>query len=410
MATFGSLLRLLCPLVGERPALEAAADGIAKWHAAPDGSVLNLNMPPRLGKSYLATAATAAILLLDPKARVLRVSYSAELAEQFSVQTQAMYLGFFERLGCAPPSVNGTRGRWTIGNRHAASLIACGVGGSVTGFGVDYAIVDDTCKSMADAMSPAWSRTLDLFRESVLLSRMEGCKKILNIGTRWSLNDWFAAWPEASTVEVQALTPDGRSVCDGWQTTEELSLLKQRMGEDLFSAQYMQKPLAAGRARLLEGWQPVFADTPDGLPVAVIDPATSYGTDWFVCGFYVKHAGLLHLKSMHIDRKCTIEQFAGWLEGQRFAFALCEANGIGAEVVRTLRRRGLPVRAFATKRDKYSRVFAQLDRFAALRIDRDGVGKKALEELASEAAAFPSSNTHDDLIDNITMAFEHVFC
>ncbi len=406
MSDFAKILRHLCPLIGERKCLEAAAEAVGRFVAAPRGAVFNLNMPPRLGKSYIATAATAAMLLADPDIRVLRVSYSAELAEAFSVQTQAMYLDFFAKLGVPPPSVSGTRGRWSIGTRTEPSMIACGVSGSVTGFGVDVAIVDDTCKSMADAMSPAWSRTLDIFRESVLLSRLEGQRKILNIGTRWTLNDWFSAWDTAEVFTLPALV-GGESVCEEWQTTEELDTLRRRMGDDMFSAQYMQKPLAIGRARLFENWSPRMDAPPDCLPVAVIDPATAYGTDWFVCGFYAKYGGLTYLADMHIDRRCTIGEFSDWLQKRRIAYALCEANGVGAEVVRQLRRSGVPVRAFATKRDKYSRAFAVLDRFESLRINPD-IDRKVLQELAAEAAAFPSANVHDDLIDNIVMAFEHL--
>lgn len=397
-------------IVSERRQLVDVADRLqAFWDNGRTGDILNVSMPTRFGKSLLATCFSTWLLLRDPDTRILRASYAAELAETFSVQVRDQYSRFYEKLGKDVPVTSGTRSRWSIGDRVQPSHVGIGIGGGITGFGFDIAIVDDTAKNMLEATSAAYSRQLQVFKESVLLGRLEGRRKILNVGTRWTVNDWFSMWPDADTYVLPAMV-DGRSCCEAWKTTAELELERSRVSEAVWNAQYMQAPTETGRIRLFEGWQPEMVTGCNRSTLyAVIDPATDYGKDWFVIGIYAVDRGIVTLVDMFAQKAATPERAAAWLKRWDVDIAFCESNGVGRSVIGKLRDAGIDnVAGFATKTDKYSRAYVQRDDMINYFRIAEGCNPDAVAELLREADAFPvtGDDIHDDLLDDVVMAFE----
>ena len=371
------------------------------------GDVINISMPTRFGKSVLATSLSTWLLLRNDKKRILRASYAADLAESFSFQVKLQYLDFFNNNTTAP-NVSGTRARWRIGANTEDNHIGVGIEGGITGFGCDIAIIDDTAKNMIEAMSAAYSKRLQVFRDSVLLGRLENEKKIINVGTRWTINDWFSLWPDADSYVLPAMI-DGRSCCEAWRTTAELELERERVSGDVWDAQYMQAPTATGRIRLFEGWRPeVVATIPEGKPIAVIDPTTDYGQDWFVIGIYVRVAGFVYLVDMFAKQRATPEEAAAWLKERQYTVAWVEANGVGVMVMDKMRNAGAKnLVGFSTTSDKYSRAWLQMDNIKNYFRIFAAVDENVARELLVQADQFPAGE-HDDLIDNVVMAFERL--
>lgn len=397
-------------LTADRPQLLEVADAMGRWYTnGRTGDVLNVSMPTRFGKSLTATAFSSWCYIQDPRTRILRASYSADLAETLGVQVRTQYERFFENMTGHAPLISGTRSRWRFGGLDQDSHAAIGIGGGITGFGFDIAIVDDTAKNMLEATSAAYSRQLQVFKESVLLGRLEGRRKILNVGTRWTVNDWFSMWPDAETYALPAMI-DGKSCCEAWKTTAELELERSRVSEAVWNAQYMQAPTETGQVRLFEGWKPAtLADIPDGQRVAVIDPTTDYGCDFFVIGIYVRSGGLLYLVDMFASQRATPEEAARWLGGQGVSVAWIETNGAGRNVMEKMRQAGARnLAGFVTHRDKYSRAYVQAEAMRDYFRICNGCNPEAVRELLHEADVFPitGDDIHDDLLDNVVMAFE----
>lgn len=415
MPTFERYMLYQWPrLCEERPQLLEVADVMEGFlRNGRTGDVLNVSMPTRFGKSLLATSLSVWLLaFVNPSTRILRASYSADLAETFSQQVRGQYLKVFEDGGRQVPSIAGTRARWSIDGRDEAAHIGVGIGGGLTGFGCDLAIVDDTAKNMLEATSAAHSRQLSVFKESVLLGRLENERKIINVGTRWTVNDWFSMWPDAEEYVLPAMV-DGRSVCEAWKTTAVLELERSRVSEGVWNAQYMQRPTETGRVRLFEGWRPVWADgVPEGTHVVVIDPATDYGRDFFVMGDYVFAGGMVCLCDMFAEQAASPERAAAWLKGRDYSVAWIECNGAGSNVMQKMRAAGCKALAgFSTNADKYSRAYVQAEAVRNyLRVVR-GCDVKAVEELARQMDCFPVTGEaiHDDLVDNVVMAFERIY-
>lgn len=395
-------------MMEQRPQLLEAAGVITDWwRNGRTGDVLNVSMPTRFGKSFISTAFTCWALLGDMDLRVLRASYAADLAETFSLQVRDQIGKVCERFEITPPSMDGTRSRWSLNGRTQPSHAAIGITGGITGFGFDVAIVDDTAKNMLEATSAAYSRTLTSFKESVLLGRLEGRRKILNVGTRWTVNDWFSMWPDAQEYVLPAMV-DGRSVCEAWKTTAELELERSRVSEEVWNAQYMQAPTATGKVRIFEGWRPVFADCPDGRHVLVCDPATDYGSDFFVIGDWVEAGGLLYLCDMFASQRATPEEAAQWARSRDFSVMWVEANGVGSHIIDLMRRQGVGnVAGFTTSSDKYSRAYVRMNDVKNYLRVCHSVPASVMEELARQLDGFPVAE-HDDLADNVVMAFERL--
>lgn len=390
-----------------RPQLLELADVMADFVSnGKTSDTLNISLPARFGKSRIATDFSIWQLATAPDMRILRASYSADLAETFSTQVRAGLTDFASSVGYQIET-SGTRSRWRIGKRTQPSHVGTGVAGTITGFGCDIAIIDDTAKNIIDATSAAYRRQLDSFRESVLFSRLEGMKKIINVGTRWAVNDWFSNFPDAESFVVRAMTDDGKSCCEAWKTTAELMLDKDRIRDYIWSAQYQQAPTATGRVRLFEGFRFRTAEAPeDGELFAIIDPATSFGTDYFVIGYFMLYQGQLYLIDMLAKQSMTIDEGAAWLKSKQYRIAYCEANGAGRNIINEMTKREVEnLAGFATTADKYTRAYLKKEQIRNYVTICPTCDPSAVEELTRQADEFPVGE-HDDLLDDVIMAVE----
>ena len=110
---------------------------------------LILQVPPRHGKSLLASQLLpAAYLLAHPERFVGISSYSAELAEGFSRKARDYYREAGGLLNPSSQAVNA----W--GTESGGGLWAAGVGGAITGRSGHLLIIDDPVKNREDAESP----------------------------------------------------------------------------------------------------------------------------------------------------------------------------------------------------------------------------------------------------------------
>ena len=390
----------------ERPQLLEVAAVIDKWlNNGKTGDVLNVSMPTRFGKSLLATSASVWMLLRDPAMRILRASYSAELAEMFSQQVRNQYEDFCDKIGLQSPT-QGTRGRWYIGDGGQLSHAGVGIGGTITGFGFDVAIVDDTAKDMAEAMSRARQNQLTIFKESVLLGRLEGCRKILNVGTRWTCNDWFSLWPDAEEYVLPAMV-DGRSVCEAWKTTDELNRERARVSDGVWQAQYMQRPTEQGYIRVFEDWpfeRVQFHDQKFIEFFTVTDPSKGRGGDFFVtllCGRTI--TGAVVVIDSFIRKFAQTSEYYGYLRRVSEMLPSCthyiESNGVGGDIIHD-GNRDIDLIGFTSRADKWARIFANADKIKAVKFCETCDN---LNLILSELSNFPAGD-HDDIPDCVNFA------
>ena len=253
---------------------------------------LIIQIPPRIGKSYLASRLfPAGYLTAYPDRSVGLVSYAAELAEGFSRTARSYYVDSGGALDPHKMAVND----W--GTQSSGGLWAAGVGGAITGRSGSLLIVDDPVRNQADADSGLQMEKLWDWYTSTLYTRLEPqVGAIVVIQTRWSENDLIGRLLEHeknvdeeerenwTILDLPALyeperpeLPSNCTVIPDWRTEPDEALCPQRfttkdyyknraLSPRQFAALYQQRPAPeAGNLFDPSWWQTYSAD--DELPV-----------------------------------------------------------------------------------------------------------------------------------------------
>lgn len=202
---------------------------IDKLQAVADGRIKRLMvwMPPGAAKSFYTSILFPTWLMSRWRRRaVIAASHTADLAESFSRKVQAMandnaaLLGYSTRKGSEAAHLWFT----TNGNEYRAA----GVGGAITGFRADIAIIDDPVKSRQDAESATFrARSWDWF-VSDLRTRLKPGAPIVVVGTRWHEDDL-----QGRILEYQGA--DWETICIRAECEDENDPLGREIGELLWT-------------------------------------------------------------------------------------------------------------------------------------------------------------------------------
>lgn len=162
-------------------------------------------MPPRHGKSELVSRRLPAFLHgLYPDAEIMAASYLDTLASDMCIAVQNIidskeFKDVFPKTRIWPPGTSYTKGTRNSSEHH---IVGCkgkyrgqGVGGSFTGKGANFIIVDDPIKGREVADSMAFRERLWNFYNNDLFSRLETdlntgrLGQVLITQTRWHEDD-----------------------------------------------------------------------------------------------------------------------------------------------------------------------------------------------------------------------------
>jgi len=151
-----------------------------------------ISCPPRHGKSRLISEEFPSwILGRNPKAEIICASYASERSDKISInvrdriETNENYKLIFPETSVTP--YNRKRDSWTTTS--SGQFLSSGVGGSITGMGADYLIIDDPLKNREEAESPTQrNRVWDWFT-STAMTRLSPNGVCVIIMTRWHDDD-----------------------------------------------------------------------------------------------------------------------------------------------------------------------------------------------------------------------------
>lgn len=165
---------------------------------------LMIFMPPRHGKSMTVTETFPSFYLgKNPEKRVIEISYSGDLAQQFGKRNRDKVEEFGPTLfGHTISQVQATKTNWNLDNG-MGGMISVGIGGSITGYGADLLIVDDPIKNRAEAESATYRDKLWDEYQSTVSTRLHAGGAVIIILTRWHEDDLAARLlnPEYGKVE-----------------------------------------------------------------------------------------------------------------------------------------------------------------------------------------------------------------
>lgn len=216
----------------------------------------------------------------DPDLKIVGCSYSADLADQFSLSIQRT-IDSSEYQAIFPDTfLNGSGSRKSqkgykrnldhfecVG--HSGFYKAVGVGGGLTGTPVDIAIIDDPIKDAMEAQSPIYRERVWQWYNTVLTTRLHNASHQLFIMTRWHEDDLAGRllkkepqeWEVISIPAICEAAGDGgysgRKIGDAlWPSRHSLEkLLKQQQRAPReFNALYQQHPSVEGGNIVKRDW------------------------------------------------------------------------------------------------------------------------------------------------------------
>ena len=279
---------------------------------------LALAIPPRMGKSELISRRLPAFLFgLDPDTQIISCSYSSELSGRINKDIQRIIVGEQYKRLFPETKISETAGRGNISESYTRTtdlfeivnskgFYRCaGVGGSITGMGGKWLIVDDPFRNREDADSPTIRNTVKNWYRSTFRTRAEKDVRIIIVQTRWHPEDLIGEILQQGRMEKDAdqfeyisfpaialpvnHPEDPRTPGDPiWPTKyslADLMTIKTSLGTREWEALYQQNPSAEGA----QEWNAdLFADhiwwdkpwpKPDEIKGCVLAIDPSKGTD-----------------------------------------------------------------------------------------------------------------------------------
>lgn len=429
---------------------------------------LMISIPPRNGKTELVSRRLPAYLFgINPDIQIIACSYAADLAQRNNRDVQRIittsdYHKLFPDTNLNDSNVRSTAQGSYLRNsdifeivNHTGTYVCSGIGGSITGMGMDYGIVDDYHKNREEAESLTMRNKVWDWYNDVFSTREEGEGCIIVIATRWHKDDLIGRLlkkaeedPDADQWEVinlpalseETLAPyDQRTGPDQplwpWKFSYEW-LKKKRANLTLYSwlSLYQQRPVAvSGNLVKQEQFKycslagdlltlgPGVEDKKYILPQCRIfqtcDPAASErsSADYFALGTWIQtplnELALIDLIHTRMEQPKQIPLFKQQYVLHHPVTQYVGTKGLGIGLYQSLKNEGLPVAKIEEDTDKVSRFITACDRIAAgtlyFRADLPG-----LKDYLTELLDFPNAE-HDDRVDITSMAalvvIEHPF-
>jgi predicted phage terminase large subunit-like protein len=391
---------------------------------------LIITVPPRHLKSHMASVSLPAwILGRNADHRVICVSYSQDLARKFHQDCHHLiesefYQETFPGTHLADKPNNDQEYATTA---HGFRL-ATSVGGTLTGRGGDFIIIDDPIKP-SDAQSEAERKKLHNWFGDTLISRLDNPSKgVLIIVTQRThvddlvghvkdKGDWTVVnIPAIGEIEeTYEIGPDetyvrkpGTVIDSNHQTLEDFKSIEKTMTPFFFTAQYQQQPVVLGGDVIKFSWLVREDQMPPrgayDFMAQVYDTASNSAetNDYSVCGTFGVIKNDYYLLDIFRGR-------VGYTELKDRAFALgrrwkphiilVENSGVGPALKADISARFALVFTQTPQDSKNKRILQQMHKLAGGQLHIPAVASW-IPPLKEELTQFPYGK-HDDQIDVI---------
>jgi predicted phage terminase large subunit-like protein len=427
--------------------LKPGLDFQSNWHLehigyqlervrAGDEHRLVINVPPRSGKSLLASVAWPMFLLGNsPAGEILALSHTESLAREFALMRRTIAeAGWYQKLY---PDLKFKRLRnLDIETTAGGRIAALGVGGAILGRGADVIILDDPMQGSA-AWSEVERRRFADFYDNTLFGRLNNKKTgaIIVVMQRLHEEDATAhvmanadftqvVLPAIATEDASFTLSDvpgdfyhrvaGEVLDPAREDREVLEQIRRIQGATHFQAQYQQEPVPASGNAISRDWLRFYDEAPLGFDriavswdtASTIEETSDYsvGTVWGAKGFDFYLLDVARGKFEFPDlRRRIIELHNRW----EAHLTLIEDTELGRALVQDLRSAGdLYAILDDPAEGKQARLLAQSARFETgqVHLPRNAPW---LGEYVSELLAFPRGR-HDDQVDSTSQGLKHL--
>lgn len=379
---------------------------LRRFEAAIDGKPQRVccSAPPRHGKTETVLHVPAYALRRRPE---LVFSYST-YADRLSRSKSRKARLYAQAAGVELES--NSLNEWRT--KQGGGLLAGGVGGPLTGHGVDILLVDDPVKSRLEAESQTYrERLVDWWRD-VAATRIEPGGSAFVFMTRWHPDDLVGVLVSEGFeyINLPALSDDGTALWPERWPADALERRREEVGGYTWASLYQGQPRARGGR--------VFGDvaTYEALPTAYksavgLDVAYSARTssDYTVAVRMLRQGGSYYIADVmrwQLQPAQAAPRLAAWARARPAELWRWYASGTEAGTAQFLRQSVPMLQALPPSGDKFVRAIPYA---AAWNQGRVLLPSSApwLDVLVGEHAGFTGVNdAHDDIIDACVAAFD----
>jgi predicted phage terminase large subunit-like protein len=306
--SFWSFCKLLAPdfYMDGRDYLKDFCDQLQAF-AEDDKQILIINAPPRHGKTRTVVLFVTWLIGRDKSTGIMTGSYNELLSGILSKQArdiiniekdgiETVYKDVFDiniQFGEASAK------KWTVEGGYN-TFLATSPGGSATGMGANWLIIDDLIKSSYEANTEHVLEAQHSWYVNTMLSRLEGIRKQILVMTRWSTKDLAGrVIAEAklnseniTIVSYKALNGDVM-LCDDVLPRVEYEKLMKKQDRNIFLANYQQEPIDA-EGTLYKNIK-TYTELPSKYQVHSITDVADKGKDYLCQIAYVVNDGTAYV-------------------------------------------------------------------------------------------------------------------
>jgi predicted phage terminase large subunit-like protein len=391
--------------------------------------------PPRSLKSLMCSVAFPAFILgHDPSARIICVSYGSDLSTKLSNDCRTiLQTPWFPSLFPGMRISRSKNSESEIVTTQHGYRLATSVGGSLTGRGGGYVIIDDPMKAQ-DAFSQKKREAINEWFLNTVLSRLDDQRTgaIIVVMQRLHADDpagmLLRSSDEWTVLKLSAIALEDERIQIGEDTyhyrtsgnllhaqrlpRELLDEILAHTGEEHFAAQYLQEPTGPDGKTIKRDWVRRYDEAPTRTSSTYVlqswDPALKpgEGNSWSVCTtWYVvecKYYYLIDVFRARADYPTLKEQAKTLARHYSPTTILIEDTGIGTGLATELRNERFPIVGVQVEHNKLARMSVQSGKFAngQVLLPRQAPWLKAYEE---EIFSFPDSRS-DDQVDSTSQA------
>lgn len=390
---------------------------------------LIINMPPRALKSVCVSVAWPAWLLsINPGTRIMVASYSSILSIKHSMDTRLVvssswYKKLFPKTELSKSHNQKSKFLTTKnGFRFATS-----VGGSATGEGGDFLIIDDPHNPTQINSLKMRNRVIEWF-EQTFITRLNDKKNgaIVLVMQRLHQEDLSAhlqsskSWeilkiPALASKDIEynyskfhKIYKEGEILDNIRDTREFLQNLEREIGSRNYAAQFLQEPLPANYHLLSPDNIHYFKNLPDRFDffvhswdTAIKTSETSdytVGTVWGIIQNKYYLVQMIRKKLIYSDLKNEIHK---QIHKYKPRFVLIEDKASGQSLIQDLKISGFNnIKAIKPSLDKITR-FASVTHLFESGIVLLPAKAAVSRAITSEITNFPNGK-HDDIVDSIS--------
>jgi predicted phage terminase large subunit-like protein len=379
---------------------------------------LMINMPPRHGKSELASRRFPAWYLgRHPEHSIIAASYNSDLATDFGRQVRNIlqtdeYRALFDT---ALADDSRAANRWNT--KEGGAYVAAGVGTAITGRGANILLIDDPLKDREEADSELHRQKVWDWYTSTAYTRLAPGGRIIVIQTRWHEDDLSGkliseeerGGDKWTRLELPAISANGEALWPEFYPLASLERLRRVLPSRDWSALYQQRPTPEEGDYFKRDWFKFYDRLPDNLRMygASDYAVTANGGDYtvhVVCGVDTNdNLYVVDVWRKQAESHVWVEEFIN-LVGRHKPLNWGEENGqivksLGPFIDKRMRERRIYCR-----REQMSSVADKPTRARSFQA-RAAMGKVYVPhaahwvtDLMAEMMTFPAGK-HDDQID-----------